>query len=29
MVPRGTENTVYQSNNILKYTTIYDIIQTF
>jgi len=29
MVPYGTENTVYQSNNILKDTTIYDIFQTF
>ena len=29
MVPYGTENTVYQSNNILKDTTIYDIIQIF
>jgi hypothetical protein len=29
MVPRGTENTVYQSNNILKDTTIYDIFQIF
>jgi hypothetical protein len=29
MVPRGTKNTVYQSNNILKDTTIYDIIQIF
>jgi hypothetical protein len=29
MVPHGTENTVYQSNNILKDTTIYDTIQIF
>jgi hypothetical protein len=29
MVPRGTENSVYQSNNILKDTTIYDIFQIF
>jgi len=29
MVPHGTENTVCQSNNLLKDTTIYDIIQTF
>jgi len=29
MVPRGTINTVYQSNNILKDTTIYGIIQIF
>jgi hypothetical protein len=29
MVPSGTENSVYQSNNILKDTTIYDIFQIF
>ena len=29
MVPHGTENSVYQSNNILKDTTIYDIFQIF
>jgi hypothetical protein len=29
MVPRGTENSVYQSNNLLKDTTIYDIFQIF
>ena len=29
MVPRGTKNTVYQSNNLLKDTTIYDNIQIF
>jgi hypothetical protein len=29
MVPRGTKNAVYQSYNILKDTTIYDIIQIF
>jgi|GEM_PF-6665635 len=29
MVSRGTKNAVYQSNNILKDTTIYDIIQIF
>jgi hypothetical protein len=29
MVPRETKNAVYQSNNILKDTTIYDIIQIF
>jgi hypothetical protein len=29
MVPHGTENSVYQSNNILKDTPIYDIFQIF
>ena len=29
MVPRGTENSVYQSINLLKDTTIYDIFQIF
>jgi len=29
MVPRGTVNSVYQSYNILKDTTIYDIFQIF
>jgi hypothetical protein len=29
MVLSETKNAVYQSNNILKYTTIYDIIQIF